>query len=122
MSGASFLATSNILLTIAAAALRRIAVTTAGVAAAAGDSLSVKAVRQAVQAATGWCLDAANLRAVVKATCAEFLQQQQQQGGEQQQQQQEGVSDAAVTKAVRKLLRKGGSSWHLRSFLIIQHV
>ncbi|WIA42573.1 hypothetical protein OEZ86_008551 [Tetradesmus obliquus] len=71
-----------------------------GIAAAAGDALSVKAVRQAVQAATGWCLAAANLRAVVKATCAEFLQQQQQQ--------QEGVSDAAVTKAVRKLLRKGG--------------
>jgi hypothetical protein len=78
-----------------------------GVAAAAGDSLSVKAVRQAVQAATGWPLDAANLRAVVKATCAEYLQQQQQQQGGDEQQQQQGVSDAAVTKVVRKLLKKG---------------
>jgi hypothetical protein len=76
-----------------------------GVAAAAGDSLSVKAVRQAVQAATGWPLDAANLRAVVKATCAEYLQQQQQADNEQQQQQ--GVSYAAVTKVVCKLLKKG---------------
>jgi hypothetical protein len=58
-----------------------------------------------VQAATGWPLDAASLRAVVKATCAEFLQQQQQ--CDEQQQQQDGVSDAAVTKVVRKLLRKG---------------
>lgn len=89
--------------------------------AAAGDSLSVKAVRLAVQAATGWSLDSAKLRAVVRDSCAEYLEQQQQkqqQQAEQQQQEQQqkegeggephqGVSEAAVTKAVHKLLEKG---------------
>jgi hypothetical protein len=86
----------------------------------AGSTVSVKATRAAVAAATGWCLSGAADKAAIKEACTEYVLQKQQQ---QQQPEQEqplkhdagmaaansgAVTDQQVEKAVLQVLQDSG--------------